>query len=632
MKLNSMKGFATVTLILNSFVFSAVDVAAQRRSAPKPTTASNSRSAGAAKSVQKPVCSGGWTGVVTLTKTLQDSHQSDVPGIRKEMDRIIQNTSRDYRYVGKAIVDNSDPQAPAVNSKINFSDKDKSYGLEKVFDACNSREKGHWFTIESSDDRITTAEASGPARSFNLSVNELNGTYSLSLQLPHAKGKYNRQETLRRAGHCQAKNNEPWDRTTNEEPRIEGESLSVHNEKLDPNDPDEISGSKVWGDDGSGTVRSFVYKATWRFTRCPQKLLITDLKFEHPEFPNYDQWKEVVEQTGTIDGNLIKVKATVLNLSGEPKFAEVYFKETYAGDKWNGSKPDRPLNDNTVSLRLDAGEEREVEILWNSSGYAWFDDGRPRNVQRIKAEAWENYKKQDELIRNLKVAPKPVIFIPGIWTGSRSFEIYQNLLTISHSYDWKAAVFSRKPRPPGFPASVYDNADDLAEFVRSTQKKLNAWHVDMAAHSTGGLVGRLFIHKSEAVPDDRPLVKHFMMLGTPNKGVPCADSMNLNDAFDAHRRTAQELMPDEMARFNQFVTEQRGTKFSALVGNGSNTLCASIEKSDGFTSVESASFGVEDIVFTSDAHPDLVDQKHFGEFIKPRLVTGPRGGYPLLQR
>lgn len=620
------KIFARLTVLIVIVNFLHAGALGQR----KRTTAAGSTAASSTlKSVKKSGCDGGWRGVVTITKTLQDSHQSDVPGIRKEMDRIIHVTSRDYRYVGKTLVDSSDPAKPTVTSKVDLKDEDESYGLEKVFDSCNSREAGHWFTIESNDNRKTTAKAEGPARSFNLNIDETHGTYSLSLKLPDADGQYTRSETLRRAGHCQPKNNEPWDRNTDQPTNIKGESLSVYGEKLDPKNPDEIEGSKVWGDDGKGQVRTFVYKATWRFTRCPQKLLVTDLKFEHPQYPNYDDWREVVEQRGTIDGNRVRVKAAVWNMSGETKYAEVTFKETYKGDQWNGSMPDLPLRNESVTVRLDPGEEREVELEWSTEGYAWFNDGRPRSIQRIKAEVWEAFKKQDEMTRNLKIAPKPIIFVPGIWTRAQGFDMYQNLLTVSHSYDWKAAVFKRKARPQ--PASVYDHETDLAEFIKATRTNLNAWHVDMVAHSSGGIVGRLFIHKSmEIEPDGRPGVKHLLMLGTPNKGVPCADSMQYNDAFDGYLRTAKELMPDEMARFNRFVTEQKETKFSALVGNGSNLLCARVEKSDGFTSVESASYGVTDIAFTSDAHPDLIDQKHFAGFMRPRLVMGPRGEYPLM--
>src|SRR5205085_6074084 len=144
-----------------------------------------------------------------------------------------------------------------------------------------SRESGHWFIIEGTDDRQTQAQASGSAKSFNLSVDEYSGRYSLSLEFPDALGKYKREEHTKRSGHCQPKNNEPFDRSTDEATNIPGESISADG-KIDPKNPDQISGTKIWGDDGKGQVRTFVYQATWRFTRCPGKLLITELKYEHP--------------------------------------------------------------------------------------------------------------------------------------------------------------------------------------------------------------------------------------------------------------------------------------------------------------------------------------------------------------
>jgi pimeloyl-ACP methyl ester carboxylesterase len=613
-----------------------------RRTTPKPAA---TKPVADKRQIQR--CAGGWSGVVTYKKILKDSLESDEPGIRKSIDRIKHKTSRDYNYTARAIVDGTDPQNPSAATKIDFTDKDLSWGEERVFDTCNSRENGHWFIIEGTDNRLTAAQASGSARSFNLSVDQMSGTYGFSLQFPNAQGTFNREEHVRRSGHCQEKNNLPFDRSTNEPTKIDGESFSVYGEKIDPNNPDTISGTKTWGDDGRGAVRSFVYQVTWRFTRCPQKLLITDLKFEQMRFPNWDDWQEVVEQTGTIDGNWIRIKAKVLNLSAETKFAEVSFKETYKGDKWDGARPDLPLKDSSVSVRLEAGEEREVEILWDSQGYAWFDDGRPRLLQRIKAEVWEDFKLKDQMTKNLKISPKPLIFVPGIWTDMKTFDpLYQNLLTASHSYGWKAQVFggtlssgkiNTEPgtginpnQTIGGGKSVYDNADDLTKYLDSVRRETNAWHVDLLAHSTGGLIARLYVHKAmEILPDNYPVVKHLMMLGVPNKGVPCADSMKNNDAFKNFMKTAQELMPDEMAIFNQYVKERKGTRFSALVGNSNPLLCATLEWNDGFVSVESAKFGVEDYALTKDSHPDLINAKNFGDFIKPHVVTGPRGTYPL---
>lgn len=627
-------------VLLSSILSGTFSISAQtRRAASQPKT---NQTASSKQTAQK--CTGGWSGIVSFKKTLKDSLETDDPGIRKSIDRIRHKTSRDYDYTARAVVDGTNPQNPVVNTNINFTDKDLSWGEEKVFDTCNSRESGHWFIIEGSDDRVTQATATGSAKSFNLYVDEAGGTYSLNLQFPDAKGTFNREEHTKRSGHCQAKNNEPYDRSTNEPTKIEGESFSVY-EKLDLNNPDMISGTKTWGDDGKGQVRSFVFQVTWRFTRCPQKLLITDLRFEDMKFPKWDDWQEIVEQNGTIDGNLVKIKAKVLNLSSESKFVEVNFKETYKGDKWDGAKPDLPLknsmNDLGTSIKLDPYEEREVEVLWNSQGYAWFDDGRPRYLQRIKVEAWENYKLKDSMTKNLKLSPKPLVFVPGIWTNPVDFEVYQNYLTTMHSYGWKALPVTNNPSqgtittegksvPTKANRSVYDNADILAKYVENVRTSLNAWHVDMMAHSTGGLVARLYVHKQmEVLPDNYPVVKHLLMLGTPNNGVPCADSMKYNDAYQNFMQTAKELMPDEIALFNKYVKERKGTEFSALVGNSVPILCAAPEWNDGFVSVESAKFGISDFAITKAQHPDMVSGKTFADFVRPHLVTGPRGTYPI---
>ena len=130
---------------------------------------------------QKTPCAGGWRGIVTFSKTLKESFQSDEPGIRKSIDRIMHKTSRDYEYNGRAVVDGSDPQNTKVNTNVSFNDTDLHWGLEKVFDTCNSRENGHWFNIEGTDDKQTQAQVTGSAKSFNLSVNEFDGTYQFSL-------------------------------------------------------------------------------------------------------------------------------------------------------------------------------------------------------------------------------------------------------------------------------------------------------------------------------------------------------------------------------------------------------------------------------------------------------------------
>ena len=75
------------------------------------------------------------------------------------------------------------------------------------------------------------------------------------------------------------------------------------------------------------------------------------------KFPNWNDWQEIVEQKGTIDGNLVKIKAKVLNASGETKTANVSIKETFKGDKWDGAKPDMPLKTEDF-VSFEPGEEQ----------------------------------------------------------------------------------------------------------------------------------------------------------------------------------------------------------------------------------------------------------------------------------
>jgi pimeloyl-ACP methyl ester carboxylesterase len=242
----------------------------------------------------------------------------------------------------------------------------------------------------------------------------------------------------------------------------------------------------------------------------------------------------------------------------------------------------------------------------------------------------------------LNIAPKPLILIHGVWEDYEIWEpLYQNLLTENHSYQWKAypvgSVGQGRMEMGGAPMSgdpaesVYENADRLAKYVKYAQTESNAWHVDMVAHSTGGLVARLYMHKlMPNVPDARPQVKHLIMLGTPNGGVPCADVFagKLN-IFKEKLQPVKELTNEEMLRFNQYVANTGGTKFSALAGNPVPIVCGGLDWNDGFVTVKSALYGVADTGQSNDLNRQLVDDKNFGNFVKPHLVTGPQGTYPI---
>lgn len=344
------------------------------------------------------------------------------------------------------------------------------------------------------------------------------------------------------------------------------------------------------------------------------------MRTRHPKYPNFDDWQEISEQAGTVDGNVVKIKARVLNASGETKYADVKFKETYRGDKWDGARPDAPLADATVSVRLGPGEEREVETVWDSSGYAWYDDGRPRLVQRLKAELEENGKKTDELTKNLKVAPKPLVLVHGLWSNWRAWEAWQNILTTTHSYDWKAFPVGERPEKgvmntggaflsTGPTKGIFENSQQLGKYVRHAQEDRNAWHVDIVAHSMGGLISRHYVHHfMPPSPDGRPQVAHLLMLGTPNLGSPRADVMNSTfEVLGKQVEAVRQLRP--------------------LAGNPLPVMCKTVVWNDGVVPVESAKWKIRDHALSKNVHTELTGTADFSAFVKPRLAVGPKGDH-----
>lgn len=375
--------------------------------------------------------------------------------------------------------------------------------------------------------------------------------------------------------------------------------------------------------------------------KCGAPLRLIDLKFEDMKFPNWNEWQEFAEQKGAIDGNLVKITAKILNASGDTKFADVKFKETFKGDKWDGSRPDGLMENGEVSVRIDAGEEREVEMVWDSSGYAWFDDGRPRLLQRIKAELEEDGKKVDEMTKNLKVAPKPVVLVHGLWSNWKAWETWQNILTTSHSYDWKAFPVGEKPDKgvmntgDSFMSSsptngIFENSQQLGKYIRYAQEDRNAWHIDIVAHSMGGLISRHYIHQFMHAnsPDGRPQVSHLVMLGTPNMGSPCADVMNF--AFEMTGKNVEairQLKPSVLEEFNKVNLNRKGVKYSVLAGNPLPVMCKKLVWNDGVVPVESAIWQIKDNALSKSIHTELTGTKDFSDFVKPRLAIGPKGNH-----
>lgn len=614
-------------MFFSSLVGQSVAVFGQRKPSGQ-TIAANKPAAGK--------CNGAWTGNITYSRDHTLTDTKTIPRVSNR-GKDTRNVEIRYNYKASVAVLESPERNGSNTGKANIDHSLTSIEKTEAREE-NSCDQGKTWnvmfgTFESKSD--TRGQATNVEANVHVGVNS-DGTYSVSVGIPQIQGLVKGEEKSSFSGQCKPKQGkeltlQPMPTT------IQGNSLtSDGRDRIDPRDPNSLSGSYTLS--GNGATETI----TWSLKKCGAPLRITDLQFEDMRFPNWNDWHAISEQKGTIDGNLVKIKAKILNESGEEKYANVKFKETYKGDKWDGARPDAELKDSEVGVRIDANAEQTVELVWDSSGYSWFDDGRPRLLQRIKAELEENDKKIDEMTKNLKVAPKPLVLVHGLWSNWRAWETWQNILTTSHSYDWKAFAVGEKPEKGLMNTggsflstqktnSIGENANELEKYIKYAQEDRNAWHVDLVAHSMGGLISRYYISqimKPNASEDPRPKVSHLVMLGTPNMGSPCADVMNVVfETLGENVEAIRQLRQDQVENFNRTNKARKGVKFSVLAGNPLPTMCKQIVWNDGVVPVPSAKWKISDNAESKNLHTDLTGTSDFSAFVKPRLAIGPKGDH-----
>jgi hypothetical protein len=156
---------------------------------------------------------------------------------------------------------------------------------------------------------------------------------------------------------------------------------------------------------------------------------------------------------------------------------------------------------------------------------------------------------------------------------------------------------------------------------------MNAWHVDIVAHSMGGLISRFYIHSFMPTdsPDGKPYISHLVMLGTPNMGSPCGDV-----AYAGYKEAGfevealRQLKPSVVEEFNRVNTNRKDVKFSILSGIPVPRTCQSSEWGDGVVTIRSALWQIKDRAFAPRIHTALTGKRDFEEFVKPRLALGPK--------
>lgn len=603
------KQFIVYAVIIGGLLTAFGQTRQAPRTAPATKTSAQTRSA--------PV-QGGWSGVITYTKTLSQNYNSGkVPAfgrVDKEKNYTITTRTHEIKYDGKLFVDGSRAPQVVTRSQVSFSDEWKENGRMVIVDSCHAFNDSHEFIDESSREMVTKAFGEGPARSYTLHVDELNGRYSLSLTFPDIKGVYTDVSSLKRSGYCQPKNNEPVNSSQRSEVTQKGDGFSINGE-MDRYTPDVIRGSKSW------TSGDFKMTATWSLRRNPGELEIENIAFDEHPFPDFTDWRE--NTSGYIaDSNIVRIRATIINYSTETKFPKIEFKET---------KENITLPNSGINISIAPGEQREVEYLWDTSGFAWGPGATRMENREIKVELTETKKR--EKAKPINIFPKPVILVHGLWANASAWDGYGDFLRRAYGADWDAVVV--KGMNTGEKGSlkqtntISQNAEILETHIYNTQREMNAWHVDVVAHSMGGLITRHYINtKMKQVPDGKPVIRHLVMLGTPNMGSPCANLIHRTVApFGTTVNALAELDTATVARFNSYFSANRGVKMSNLVGTIISPTCISQEIGDGVVEWSSAVWRLSDVRFAPEIHTKLTDEKYFRSFVLPRLAVSRLGDH-----
>ena len=194
---------------------------------------------------------------------------------------------------------------------------------------------------------VTKDEAMGKG-SVNVFLSFKGDKYSISLDNPKVNGTVSMTSKQKCTGTCTKDEGQNYQRQSSyKNDALQG--TYTDDQRLDPNNINCLAGTFTSvSPDGEETET-----ITWNLNRCAPPLSISDLAFEVHQYPDATNWHGIDPLQGTIDGNLVKVKATVFNANGETSYATVKFTDATSGDM---------LPDGSVSVALEGGRNARHRI------------------------------------------------------------------------------------------------------------------------------------------------------------------------------------------------------------------------------------------------------------------------------
>jgi hypothetical protein len=557
----------------------------------------------------------GWSGVVTYRKTRNDSFNSDEKlfGRLDESERIKHDDTHTMTYTSSIVI--RDPAGigrPQTMASISSVETRLNKVIQTELTNCHAFDPPRLITAESTDRQVTRGNREIEAKSFNVSVN--GDKFYFSFALPEIVGQYTKESKTGYKNLCAESKRKPTNSSQDAVTLVSGAGASVEG-IVDPKNPDVLTGSKTWTDGVYTNSKGVTHTVTWRLTRKPQPLMITDIHFYEPRYPSPSDWNEIGKSGRTVDGNQVKIVATVANLGSTEKTATVSFKEL---------KENTALGDGPVSATIPAGGQKDVELIWDTSGYAWRQSGAdvvPEMERQVQVSVPD-----DSMEKTLKVIPKPVAIVWGFFQSAAALTDFRNYFKVLNP-DWGVWTVLKDVTK-----TSTENAPNVDAGIRQIQQGENAWHVDLVSVTNGGLSSRVYVNSLMPIQfDGRPTATHLVMAGVPNKGTPCAVgiyglSFKLNTL---NLEGVAELSPDSMKRFNLLVNNTNGTKFATLAVDSRFPTCQKEVRGDGMTSVKSARWRAKtNFISTQNVWVKniLGDVTHFRQIVK-WLAVPPKGDH-----
>lgn len=417
---------------------------------------------------------------------------------------------------------------------------------------------------------------------------------------------------------------------------LERYSVSI---ALDPRNPNISVGSKVERE--GNVMRTWV----WALTRGPadDALHIERMTFEQHVYPDSLAW-HAVGPSGIVDGNVVRVRITVRN-DGERTVGDILSLAAVGGAEAREARRLRGLDGTEAqwAVQVAPRSSKTVEFLWDTHGWAWEPNLRAASQRVLEARS-ANGSPGGEMVRTpMLVVPRPVVLVHGLWSDASTWKAYRGFLAEAHSFAWRAfAVGDAQVGSPTWRMntgtlgagtllaetnSIFVNANMLARYVTAVRTERNAWHVDLVGHSMGGLISRLYLTLAPPPVHGVPVVRHLVMLGTPNLGSPCSVPLDLlgSGSVEAYR----QLTPEVAAAFNRRVPDVPGVEYAILAGDPLPRFpCADgpleFTENDGVVSVPSAFGWYRDRSRSRSLHTDMTGSaEDFRQFVLPRLAVSP---------